>query len=671
MRSALSKTNRTVCSFRRWSRSKFGILRSLRSVVKICTLCIAYNIVKCPLPAAAQTDSTVIAPLREVDEVEVVGKKSMLLPGTGVMIVSIPVTGLERFPSSGLQDILEYAGNIDIRQRGRNGVQSDVSIRGGSFDHVLVLLNGISMNDPQTGHGSMDIPVDKDIVERIEVSYGPSSMIYGPGAFTGAVNIITAKGESSGIMAGQEAGMYGLLKSRLNIIHAGKSVSSILSFNRQSSTGYAADTDFRTYNFYVNSGYSSSQFNILLQGGHQNKKFGASGFYTPLFPHQYENTAMSFAGLRLETGRQAKFSAQLYWRQKFDEFMLDRNNPSFYRNFHRTNVYGGQAGAKRSFGWLTIESAFVFRSENIISNSLGYPADNHVRIKGTDSLWYDKSFGRNSGSLSARIIYQKNKSEITAGINLLAGSGYHQNITILPSLGFEYALVPGLRLFADLNAGSAMPSFTDLFYKDPNNEGFSGLVNASNISAGTGVKFSYGNITGSSAVFASNGNNITEWLWSDDINRYKPFNTDNYFTSGFEGTAEFRFRTKKKYEHTVIANYMYLYVQKNEESLAKYNNLKHKLSVMLSGSLPYNFRTSFNISFQDRQGSYITYSEQQGYTKVPYKPVWLADMNIEWQYRFVLLFAGATNILNTSYSDAGSLNQPGRWLSGGITITLH
>ncbi len=354
MNSSTKNKNNQACNFRRWTRSKFGILRSLHTVVKICTLCMAYNIVKCPLTVYAQADTIVIAPLREVDEVEVRGKKSLLLPGSGVMVISVPVSGLRQYPSSGLQDILEYAANIDIRQRGRNGVQSDISIRGGTFGHVLVMLNGISMNDPQTGHGSMDLPVDKDIIERIEVTFGPSSMIHGPGAFTGAVNIITAKDEPSHISAGLEAGSFGLLKTKLNLVHTKGPLSSVLSLSRQSSQGYAPDTDFRTYNIYLNSSYSSARLNATLQAGYQNKHFGASGFYTPLFPHQFERTGLSFMSLQTESGIKMKLSSRLYWRQRHDEFLLDRDDPAFYRNLHRTDVYGARIMASRTAGRFTV-----------------------------------------------------------------------------------------------------------------------------------------------------------------------------------------------------------------------------------------------------------------------------------------------------------------------------
>ena len=59
---------------------------------------------------------------------------------------------IQNAPVQSIEDLLEYAVNIDLRQRGIDGIQSDVSIRGGSFEQVLILLNGIKINDPQTGH---------------------------------------------------------------------------------------------------------------------------------------------------------------------------------------------------------------------------------------------------------------------------------------------------------------------------------------------------------------------------------------------------------------------------------------------------------------------------------------------------------------------------------------
>ena len=55
---------------------------------------------------------------------------------------------------------------MDIRKRGANGVQTDLSIRGSSFEQVLLLVNGIRMADSQTGHNSYEFAFDLATVEK-------------------------------------------------------------------------------------------------------------------------------------------------------------------------------------------------------------------------------------------------------------------------------------------------------------------------------------------------------------------------------------------------------------------------------------------------------------------------------------------------------------------------
>ena len=82
---------------------------------------------------------------------------------------------IENAPVQTIEDLLEYAMNVDVRQRGGQGVQADISMRGGTFEQVLVMLNGIKLNDPQTGHHTMDLPVSLEQIERIEVITGGAS----------------------------------------------------------------------------------------------------------------------------------------------------------------------------------------------------------------------------------------------------------------------------------------------------------------------------------------------------------------------------------------------------------------------------------------------------------------------------------------------------------------
>ena len=96
-------------------------------------------------------------------------------------------------PVQSVADALRLASSIDVRMRGVSGVQSDFAVRGANFGQMLVLVDGVRLNDAQSGHHNGDIPVPLDAVERIEVLYGPGSSLFGADAFGGTVNVITRR----------------------------------------------------------------------------------------------------------------------------------------------------------------------------------------------------------------------------------------------------------------------------------------------------------------------------------------------------------------------------------------------------------------------------------------------------------------------------------------------
>ena len=146
-----------------------------------------------PVEQTQQSASTQV----DLDEVEVTASRAPIALNQATKIVTvIPAQEIAAAPVTSIQDLLEYAAGVDVRQRGEGGTQADISIRGGTFDQIAVLLNGINLSNPQTGHYSFDIPVNLSDIERIEVISGPSSRVFGASAFAGAINIITKSGQS-------------------------------------------------------------------------------------------------------------------------------------------------------------------------------------------------------------------------------------------------------------------------------------------------------------------------------------------------------------------------------------------------------------------------------------------------------------------------------------------
>ena len=129
-------------------------------------------------------------------EIEVNAEKANLHPGLSRVVTVIDQQEIQKMPVKSIDELLDNVAGIDVRQRGVNGVQADISIRGGSFDQILILLNGINITDSQTGHYNLDIPLELSDVSRIEILQGSAARVLGPNAFSGVINIVTGERHS-------------------------------------------------------------------------------------------------------------------------------------------------------------------------------------------------------------------------------------------------------------------------------------------------------------------------------------------------------------------------------------------------------------------------------------------------------------------------------------------
>lgn len=243
--------------FRRFDRKRYAAFRSMHKVINIGV--VTASMLLFALPDTAQAQKT-IEPNRtgeeasvELEEVEVTASRAPIARNQATKIVTvIPAREIATAPVTSIQDLLEYAAGIDVRQRGEGGTQADISIRGGTFDQIAVLLNGVNLSNPQTGHYSFDLPVNLSDIERIEVVSGPSSRIFGASAFAGAINIITKTGKENRISTDNYAGMHKLWKLEAAINHATTHFGQRLSAGYASSGGYIDNTDFKQLNLFGN-----------------------------------------------------------------------------------------------------------------------------------------------------------------------------------------------------------------------------------------------------------------------------------------------------------------------------------------------------------------------------------------------------------------------------------
>lgn len=158
------------------------------------------------------TSDSAISYRETLDEVSVTGTRAPLTRSQQARMVT--VLSREDIQAASVQsvnDLLKYAVGVDVRQRGPIGAQTDVSVRGGNHEQITVLLNGINLCDPQTGHNAFDYPVDISDIERIEVLEGPAARVYGTSSLLGAINIVTKTPQRTGLNAHVEGGSFGYL----------------------------------------------------------------------------------------------------------------------------------------------------------------------------------------------------------------------------------------------------------------------------------------------------------------------------------------------------------------------------------------------------------------------------------------------------------------------------
>ena len=373
---------------------------------------------------------------------------------------------INQAPVQSLTELLVYALNVDVRQRGANGIQADIGIRGGSFEQTLILLNGIPYNDPQSGHHNMDLPIELSQVERIEILEGPGSRVFGPNAFCGAINIITSGGKGNSVKAGIAAGAHNLLNREFSVTVSHKSFSAYLAAGAKRSDGYIPNTDYRTNNLFGSWTYKEKRVVVELQGGEQLKAFGANSFYTARFPDQYEQTATQFASIRFSRAGKLKLSSSVYWKRHHDRFELFRDaSPSWYKghNYHLTDVGGAEvnAGITSPLGRTAFGASW--RVEHIYSNVLGQLMGDTLSVPGEPQGKFTRSAQRQYAGIFVEHQVYLGKLSVSAGalLSFIPTVGPR----LFPSVDAGYTLNRDLKIFATFNTSLRLPSFTDPSYE--------------------------------------------------------------------------------------------------------------------------------------------------------------------------------------------------------------
>ncbi|MBU0473698.1 MAG: TonB-dependent receptor [Bacteroidetes bacterium] len=553
----------------------------------------------------------------------------------------IPLQKIESSPINCVHDFLSYSNSVELSQRGANGVQADLGIRGGNFEQTLIMLDGIKIIDPQTGHHNLNLPITLLNIEQIEIVKGNSSNINGANAFSGLVNFRTKRNKFNSISAFAESGDFGLYSGSLFGSFNLGNLSNNISIEKNHSNGYQENTEYDITNLSYGASYTTSKSIIDIFIGYNDKSYGANSFYTTAFPLQFEHTKTALVKASAEFGNDdLNYSTKFYWRNNEDEFLLNKTNPSFYKNNHTTNIYGVEADLflKSEIGETSFGGEFVY--DKIESNNLGNHNRNRMGIFVEQKLPEFNNF-------------------------YLGISGFAYNYSTIgwklwPGIELGYSAAKNLNLFANFSRGFRIPTYTELFYKSPTIIGNSNLSFEETTNYEIGAKYFNSNFTLSTSLFYKSGTNIIDYVQVSTKLPWSAMNIAELNTAGIE--LNFNLNLSELLKQQLINNidikYTYLnsdYTQDKFTSRYLLKYLKHHGIVSINHNLVWDIETNWYFRYEDRYNSESNF---------------ITDLSINKSFNNFNVFIKATNLFNVDYFDFIGITLPGRWIAGGVKFSL-
>lgn len=544
---------------------------------------------------------------------------------------------IEGSPATNLAELLQQEAGIDIRRQGIYGMQADLYIRGGSFDQTLLLIDGIKVEDPQTGHHTLNIALPLEVIKRIEIIKGPAARIFGQNAFTGAINIVTKTNGDLKNNVGFQLGSYNQQHATATL---GKSLDNTNVMGHasiNSSEGYRYNTDFQNQNYFLKSSFNTKTTPIDVIATFSERKFGGNQFYAIDAKEQYEETQSSLVGISTIIKRgDLKISPQLYWKRNQDMYLYIRNNPSVYRNLHISNKVGIQINSSYSSSFGVTGFGIDVAKVKMNSNRLG----NRER-------WMGNFF------LEHRFSLLDNKLDVTPGVAVNYFSEFDFNA--FPGIDLGYRINDSFRVYANAGYTYRVPTYNDLYYVGRQDIGNENLVPERAISEEIGLKYFGNKLNASVAFFNRDSDNLIDYTKENEDDKWQSNNLKRLNSNGIEAQLSSPFKLGQ-YTQSLSLGYTYL----NEDlgtvksNFSKYviNSLNQHLTANIKTQFSKNFSQSVVYKFADRANG-------ENYSVV--------DVQLKLMINTLELTLTGNNIFNASYIETGIVPMP----KGNVLVGLR
>jgi iron complex outermembrane receptor protein len=530
-------------------------------------------------------------------------------------------------------DLLDLDPSLDVQERAPGGFMADLSIRGGTFGQTLVLLNGIRINDAQTGHFNLDLPIPFEMISSIEALKGAGSTLYGSDAIGGVVNVRTQPLETPGFRLLGGLGNFGTNEEHGIASFGTRDVSEELGVARDFSDGFMPDRDYRNLALTSMTGLKwKPDFSTSLIFAYSDRPYGANQFYGPY--NSWERIKTWFASVHQDLGD--KTEASFDYRRHTDLFVLFRDDPQLYpANRYILDTWQGDLRRHDNLPWHAVLSYGVEGlNESINSTNLGL----HSRTRGSGYVLYDiRSLRRYSLSVGIR-------EEVYS-------SG---QVATSPSLSGAAWLSSRFKLRASASRAFRLPSFTELYYSDPNDLGNPNLKPESATSYEAGVDgYIRPNLHASVTVYERRVTNGIDYVRANMNDVWQATNFDKLHFTGVESSLIYEPRAG---QHIALSFSGIDGLDANSQVLMSKYTFNYPIQsgvVEWRGTIAKGIVARTRIGVANRQGQnpYAVWDASVGYTRGHVRP-----------------FVQLTNITSTIYQEIQGVVLPTRGILGGLEL---
>lgn len=660
--------------FRQFTGKGYALFSALGKEVLICTLSVATL-------SHARAEGISVRPLvaidsvgqshRQIDEVVISGLRAPLtMRETAKVVAVITRNDINRVQASSISDLLKTVPGVDVRQRGGFGVQTDISINGGTFDQLSILLNGMPLNNPQTGHNAADFPVALEDIERIEILEGAASRVLGASAFSGAINIVTKADKRTGVRLTAQGGSYGTFDVGMGLTFRNQQTNHQLSGGYTQSDGGTLHSDFSQRRGFYQGGYDWKNIQLTWQAGLSAKNYGANTFYSPKSNDQYEETRRILASVRADIklfNNTFLITPMIYGHRNYDQYQFYRGKTgaNMGENLHRTDVYGAMLNAM--YTWVAGRTSIGvdIEKEHIVSTAYGelMPESRWMDIHGSDRK-YDKVAHRNNESIFLEHTWNNRHWTVSAGVMANHNNWFGNKLNFYPGVDVAFRPDNHWNVFASWNKALRLPTFTDLYISNRAQQGDKNLKAEQTTTTKLGTTYRTKGWEATASLFYAAGRNMIDWVYETaESERYHALNIGKLDNMGGSATVTWYVNETWKQDWLQRIDLGYAYINQNHKteqpiykSLYALEYLKHKFTANIAHRIYKQLEANWTVRWQQRMNGY------EPYTKI--------DVKLQWSKPKYQIFVKADNITAHRYYDLGSVLQPGLWIMAGATLRL-